>query len=526
LYVKIDDMSKLNKDYVICHVCGSHYKQVTASHLKNKHSMTMEEYNKVYDSPNLVCEEVSKKKSASVEKSKRNKSYTAWNKGQPQSIEQKEKQSHIMKEKYRDGTLVHWNTGKTHSNDTKRKISEKLVGHDYFNDDAIKKRNNTIQTKVDNGWVSPLMGKPISDAHAEKSRNTLNNNAKEKRNKYHAIILDKCKSDNLIIKSHDYYYYELECGECDTTFQRTRQVFRNSKNGGKEICPTCYPPSFVSLGETGFIEYVKSIYDGKIIKNDRNILAGKEIDCFLPELNIGFEYCGIYWHSELYHEKNHLLNKQKFGTSRGIKIYTIFDNEWINQRDIVESRVSAILNCNANRLYARKTKISKISARESNIFLNKHHLQGSDKSSIRYGAFNDNILVAVMTFNKGGYVKLKNGGYELNRFCVKQFTSVVGIASKLFKTFIREYSPEQVVSYANSRWSYGDVYKHLGFKFKKLSPPCAWYTSDFKSLTHRASFMRHKIKDVDNYDSTIDAIHAIGYYRIYDCGNSVWEYNK
>ena len=41
------------------------------------------------------------------------------------------------------------------------------------------------------------------------------------------------------------------------------------------------------------LEYIKSIYSGCIIKNDRSVLSGKELDIYLPELNIAFEFNGI-----------------------------------------------------------------------------------------------------------------------------------------------------------------------------------------------------------------------------------------
>lgn len=487
--------------------------------------MTVEEYNEKYDNPLLVCHVISEKKGKNISKAKKKNSKPAWNKGIKATKEQKEKQSKIMKEKYDSGELKHWNVGNKTSKDTRHKISKKLKGHNYFTEESVNKRNTTIQQKVDDGWVSPLKGKKISEEHKQKSVNQLRINNINKQNKFNKIIEDKCVDENLQIISTDGYYYQLKCLTCETEFERTRQVFRESKNAGKELCPTCYPPSFISKGETEFIDFIRSVYDGTIKTNDRNVLSGKEIDCYLPELNIGFEFCGVYWHSEIYHEKKHLVDKQQFGLKRGVKIYSIFDAEWNNQTDIVKSRVLSILGLVKNKIYARKTVVKQISAKESNQFLDENHLQGKDNAKIRYGALHDNKLVAVMTFTKGGHVKIKNGGYELNRFCVLVNTSVVGIASKLFKRFLNDYSPDKVTTYANSRWSYGELYKAIGFKFDKMSPPCAWYTNDFKTLKHRASFMRHKIKNVDDYDSTIDAIHDMGYTRVYDCGNTVWTYD-
>lgn len=519
-------MEKENKDYVVCKVCNKSFKQITSTHLKTKHDLTIDQYNKLYDYPLLVCEEISLKKGKAIKKRKKGKKYIAWNKNKPQSNKQKQKQSKTMKEKYENGDLVHWNKGNSLSEGVKQKISNSLKGHKNFNEQSKEKRKETIKQKKDNGWISPLKGRVLSEEHKNKSRKTLKENALKKQKKFHQDIIDKCKKNKLQIMNHDYYYYNLKCLVCGEEFKRTRQIFNESKNDGKKICPSCYPPSFISKGETDFSNYVSEIYNGTIILNDRKALNGKEIDCYLPDLNIGFEYCGLYWHSELYHEKNHLINKQKYGLSKGIKIYTIFENEWLQLNDIVKSRIKSILGKSENKIYARNTNIKRISAKKSNEFLKHNHLQGADKTKIRYGAFYENNLVAVMTFSKGGFIKIKDGGYELNRFCVKQNHSAVGIASKLFKQFLNDYDPDKVVSYANCRWSYGNLYKKMGFIFKHMSPPSPWYTNDFKYIKHRSNFMKHKIKNIDKFNSTKEAIKDLGYFKVYDCGNTVWEYIK
>lgn len=50
-----------------------------------------------------------------------------------------------------------------------------------------------------------------------------------------------------------------------------------------------------SKAEQYIIDSLK--YDGIIIHNDRKVLRPKEIDIYLPDLKIGIEYNGLYWHS-------------------------------------------------------------------------------------------------------------------------------------------------------------------------------------------------------------------------------------
>lgn len=52
-------------------------------------------------------------------------------------------------------------------------------------------------------------------------------------------------------------------------------------------CPECGKHISKSKGEIELCEYIKSIYKGNIISNDRIQLNGKELDVYLPELRLG-----------------------------------------------------------------------------------------------------------------------------------------------------------------------------------------------------------------------------------------------
>jgi hypothetical protein len=57
------------------------------------------------------------------------------------------------------------------------------------------------------------------------------------------------------------------------------------------------------------VDFIKSIYNGKIITNNRKILKGKELDIYLPDEKLAIEFDGIYWHS--LKDENYHLNKTK-----------------------------------------------------------------------------------------------------------------------------------------------------------------------------------------------------------------------
>ena len=64
-----------------------------------------------------------------------------------------------------------------------------------------------------------------------------------------------------------------------------------------------------------------------------------EIDVYLPELKIGFEFNGLYWHSEECKDKNYHLNKTNYFKEKGIRIIHIWEDDWDFKRSIIESQI-------------------------------------------------------------------------------------------------------------------------------------------------------------------------------------------
>ena len=287
-------------------------------------------------------------------------------------------------------------------------------------------------------------------------------------------------------------------------------------------------PNFHSKIETEIKEFIKSL--GFEANTDRKILNGKEIDILIPPLKIAFEIDGLRWHNEITKDNNYHLRKTEQCKDCGISLYHIFEDEWEFKRDIVESRIRNILNCTQNKIFARKCQIKTVDKPIAMRFLDENHLQGKCGSIINYGLYYNNELVSLMTFGK----LRKNMGrndtgntYELIRFCNKLNTNVVGGASKLFKHFIKEFNPSSVISYADRRWSNGNLYTKLNFSHVHNSRPNYFYIIGHKRK-NRFGF-RKDILVKEGYDAN-KSEHQImfdrGIYRIYDCGTMLFEYKN
>ena len=58
-------------------------------------------------------------------------------------------------------------------------------------------------------------------------------------------------------------------------------------------------------------DFIASIVgEENIIRNDRTVLEGNELDVYVPFKNIAFEFDGLFWHSEVKKpNKRYHLNK-------------------------------------------------------------------------------------------------------------------------------------------------------------------------------------------------------------------------
>lgn len=102
--------------------------------------------------------------------------------------------------------------------------------------------------------------------------------------------------------------------------------------------------SLTSVFEKEVVEYIRSIYSGTIIENDRTILKPKELDIYLPELNLAIECNGIYWHSMesgtniLYH-----YDKTSQCSEQGIDLLNIWDYEWDTIQDQLKMQLHDLI---------------------------------------------------------------------------------------------------------------------------------------------------------------------------------------
>lgn len=196
----------------------------------------------------------------------------------------------------------------------------------------------------------------------------------------------------------------------------------------------------ISLEEQTYYDFIKTIRPDAI----QSFNAGYELDVYIPELKIGFEYNGCYYHSETFRHKSYHKNKVNHFGKMGIRVVQIWSDSWLYNRTRTENFITNIL-CPSKPIGARKCTIHELDIDSYKSFLDEMHMQGASGASIRYGLFYEDKLVSVMGFKKLPH-NTKNVGYELCRFANK---NVVGGFSKLLSNFCRNFPGIDVYSFAD-----------------------------------------------------------------------------
>lgn len=309
---------------------------------------------------------------------------------------------------------------------------------------------------------------------------------------------------------------------CDKHGEFKQTAWKHLNGAG---CHSCGQKSSQELVIKDFVE---SLGIDVEVRN-RTVLAPKEIDLWLPSLNIGIEYHGLHWHTE---NRVGNIHRQKWEMAQasGIRLVQIFEDEWLDKQEIVKSRIAAIVG-KSPAIYARKTTVTAIDSSDASLFLERHHIQGKSAASASYGLFYSNKLIAVATFGKargGAMTATESDVWEVYRYASEG--RVVGGFSKLFTQFIKDWKPTKVISYCDLRYGNGGLYKSSGFVLHSVSEPDYWWVPNGKVVrVPRYKTQKHKLSKipelVEHYapgKTEKQVCEEAGWRRIFGVGNQKW----
>lgn len=234
------------------------------------------------------------------------------------------------------------------------------------------------------------------------------------------------------------------------------------------------------------------------------------LDICLPNLKLGIEYNGNYWHSSLYKEPNYHQKKSLDFLKENIRLIHVFEYEWMDERirPILESMLKMNLGIFNKKVGASKCKIKELGYREYAEFCNENHIQGEAGAKVKLGLFYKEELIQIISFGKPRFSDKYE--YEIIRECSKKDYIVIGGKEKLWNYFVKKYNPTSVLSYCDFSKFTGNSYLKLGFKKERLNAPgFVWFDEKNKQTFWRNPYKNQEMK-------------SKGYLKIYDCGQLVF----
>lgn len=328
---------------------------------------------------------------------------------------------------------------------------------------------------------------------------------------------------------YDTSEYTNNKGFISVTCSRGHQFKQRVNDARRYGCPVC--AGHYSKGEQEVRDFVASL--GVHQEKTRKVIAPKELDVWCPEYQVGFEYNGLYYHSEANGiGRTAHYDKSNAVTAAGGRLVHIWSDDWAYRRSAVEGLIKAALG-KLPAVNARACSIRPVEASQAKAFLEQHHLQGYTGAQY-IGLWLGDLLVACMGFAVARSIRgePEPGVFELVRYAASH--RVRGGGSRLLHAWKRHMLTTgtewtTLITYCDLAHFTGGLYTGMGFTEVSRSGP------DYKIIKaggdkrlHKSNVQKAKLKVLlgDKYDDTKTEAQmcAENYiFRVWDCGRLKFE---
>lgn len=245
----------------------------------------------------------------------------------------------------------------------------------------------------------------------------------------------------------------------------------------------------------------------------QKVKSFSEIDLYFESFKTGIEYNGIYYHSEMFVENNYHLKKLELCEENDVRLVQIFSHEWEERKYQILSFLQGICGMYDFAVGARECEICEVSNEESNMFLEKYHIQGKPNSILySLGLKRNGELLQLTSFAKH---HRNNEGIVLNRMTSKKGIQVKGGFARLCR-HASAYFKQDIISWVDRRWSQGNGYLRAGWVKDSILPPDYFYMKGNKVVSKQS----RKKENVKTPEWMTEHEHALleNWLRVYDCG--------
>lgn len=370
------------------------------------------------------------------------------------------------------------------------------VDNPFANEEIKQKIKDTFQEKYGKGITNPSQVPELIEKASKKNSETkLKQSVPPEKL---GILLNKEKLEE--------YIGTLE--SCEKNYTYLSKAFNISDNTIKHIILKYnltnklvqrFP---ISTAEKKIKDFIISCGINKkdIICNSKEFLSGKEIDIYLKNEQIGFEFNGNFWHSECVINKNYHVEKSSLAKENNVKLFYISEYEFDENLTFVHNWVRSIVNPNKQIINSNDCKIiysltSEISQLIKNYSFREHNF---DKViSLEYNG----KIVQTMTFSINDDLCYIIDNIVDSNFCIKDGTERI----------LNEISNVKGIMIFNKIGKSDDnEYLRLGFKqIDKLPPSYIWHRSH-----------RNVIFPFDT-NASEEEMYENKYFKIYDAGTNI-----
>ena len=255
-----------------------------------------------------------------------------------------------------------------------------------------------------------------------------------------------------------------------------------------------------SNAEQELFDFVATFVDDAEQSN-RIILKGKELDIYIPSKSLAIEYNGLYYHSDKFKGKNYHLNKTKNCNKQGIGLIHIFEDEWLNKKNVVKAKIKKYLGL-SKRADSEKFSIKNVDKIEKTNFVKKNSLYKNTESDIDIGLYDNNKLIYLLSLKK------EQNNYSIVTDCEDKDFTVEKAFIKLLDHTSKKYGIGSFIYTHNLNWPVEGKIKHSGFYKKYITEPEFTYVTKSNPKNRYVSKKAIKNKTV---------------HKIYDCGTIKFE---
>lgn len=278
-------------------------------------------------------------------------------------------------------------------------------------------------------------------------------------------------------------------------------------------CPKC--SKYVSKPEIEISKWLKKIIKTNIIISDRTLLKGYELDIFLNELNLAFEFNGLFWHSEYFITKDYHYKKKKMCENMGVRLVHIYEDDWLFKKDVVKSNIKRILGLNK---LVKITETKEINPKIKKDFIIKNSLNENFYSNLTLGFYSGKNLIGVALINYG-----KCGELIISNLIIKKGYNVgVNYVDNMVSKIKNKFKNKKIIIKLDDNW---DCYSGKCSKIKIINPTYSYiykkkrFPKTFFNKKKNSSFLKNKKKN----ETISEFLYKNKIYKIYDSGSILVE---